>query len=177
MTTIAFTVPAVPVAQPRPRATLAHGGKGARIHEVTHIKNALTGERKPHPITAYKATVRMAAEKAYQGPPLEGPLMVRFLFLLPRPGRLRWKTKAMPRVWHESGGLDLDNLEKATLDSLTSILWADDSQVCDLASKKLYAAGDEQPRVEVVVTQLVVAGAMLLFPGGADLPLGPAGGC
>lgn len=151
-TIIEFTVPAVPVAQPRPRATLAHGGKGARIHEVTHIKNAATGERRPHPIAAFKATVRLAAQAAYQGPPLEGAVVMTALFLMPRPGRLRWKSKPMPRCPHTQKP-DLDNLEKSLKDALKGIIWHDDSQVFDVCKQKFYAAGDEQPCVKVMVSE------------------------
>ncbi len=150
---ISFTVPAVPVAQPRPRATLAPGGKSARMHEVTHIKNTNTGERKAHPIVAFKATVRMTAQGVYKAAPLEGPLRLTVLFLMPRPGNLIWKSRPMPRALHVKKP-DLDNLAKSTKDALTGILWRDDSQIAVLDCRKLTAAGDEQPRVEIRVTQL-----------------------
>lgn len=147
---IALYVPSVPVAQPRPRAVIAHGGKGARIHEVTHIKNPNTGERKPHPIAAFKATIRMKIEQVYTGPPLQGPLCFHALFLMPRPGRLIWKSRPMPRLLHESKP-DLDNLEKSTMDAIKGLLWTDDSQVAFKIGGKYYAAGDEAPGVHIQV--------------------------
>lgn len=149
---IQFIVPAVPVAQPRPRATLARGGKGARIHEVTHVKNPRTGERKQHPINAFKAAVQRAAHEAYDGAPLEGPIYLGMRFVMPRPKRLIWKSKPMPRVWHEQKPDD-DNLRKAVKDALSKIVWRDDSQVCRTWSEKVIASGDEQPHVEIEIEQ------------------------
>lgn len=101
-------------------------------------------------MNAFKAAVQQAAALAYRGGPLAGPLSVRMLLLFPRPSRLRWKTKPMPRVPHTSKP-DAENVAKAALDSLTGLLWVDDSQVFDLRVKKLYAAGEEQPGVYVEV--------------------------
>lgn len=148
---IRFTVPAVPVAQPRPRAVQGHNGH-ARMHEVTHIKNA-DGTRKPHPIAAFKATVRMAAEQAYQGPPLEGPLRMTIVFVFPRTTSQIWKTRPMPRL-HHTKTPDRDNCEKAVMDALKGTVFADDAQVCCGEVSKWIAAGDEQPHVEVTIEQL-----------------------
>jgi Holliday junction resolvase RusA-like endonuclease len=94
------------------------------------------------PANDFKASIRLAAARVYNGSPIEGPLAVRMLWLFPRPGRLRWKTKPMPRCFHDSRP-DAENVAKAVLDALTGLLWCDDSQVCDLRIKKMYAAGEE----------------------------------
>lgn len=165
---IVIHIPAVPVAQPKGHA-VSFGGK-ARIHPVTHIKNA-DGTRKPHPIAAFKACVMHAAKEVYDGPPLEGPLRVDCLWLLPRPKRLIWQTRAMPRAYHFVKP-DRDNLDKSVLDALTGLLWRDDCQVCDGRLTKMYAAGDEQPHVEIRVFCLdektVVALAADVFNFGGD---------
>ena len=148
---IELTIPAVPVAQPRPRA-VAFGGK-ARMHEVTHTGRAKDGTRRPHPIAAFKATVRMAAEQGYTGPPLTGPLRVDCVFVFPRERAKIWKTRAMPRYPHTVKP-DRDNCDKAILDSLKGTVIADDSQVCAGRIEKWRAAGDEQPHVEVVIETL-----------------------
>lgn len=150
---IEFRVPAVPVAQPRPRAVLAHGGMGARVHEVTHVKNKATGERKPHPIAAFKATVRQAAEAAHRGPPLEGPLRLSLLFLMPRPKSMCWKKRPTPRAFHECKP-DADNLAKSVKDALSGLVWRDDAQVAWLVARKLYASGSEQPGVLCEIRQV-----------------------
>lgn len=139
---IRFTVPAVPVAQPRQRHRVVHAGGRAFASNYTPIKD---------PVNSFKATVRMAAAEAYSGPPLDGPITLSAVFVFPRPGRLVWKKRPMPREPHTSKP-DVDNLCKSLKDALTGLLWTDDCRVCRYKSvEKVYAAGDETPHVEVVV--------------------------
>src|SRR5262249_4921828 len=101
--TIAFTVPAVPVAQPRQRHRVALGATGKQwVQNYT----PRTGKAQD-----FKATVRMAAREIYEGPPIDGPIELAITFIMPRPGKLRWKTRAMPRCWHCTKP-DIDNLAK-----------------------------------------------------------------
>lgn len=151
---LTFRVPAVPVGQPRARASSFRGR--VRVHEVTQIKNS-DGSRKPHPIVAFKATVRMAAAEVHRGAPLAGPLRCDLEFVLPRPKALFWKTKPMPRVPHVAKP-DRDNLDKAVMDALKGLVWLDDCQVCDGRIQKWIAAGDEQPHVVVTITPLPTSG-------------------
>ena len=137
---IEFKVPAVPVAQPRARATSIGGH--ARVYEPTS-----------HPIAAFKASVRLAASCAFSGGALTGPLRVDCLFLFPRPKSLIFKKRDMPRVRHIKKP-DADNLAKSVLDALNGLVWVDDCQVCECVLTKWIAAGDEQPHVLVRVTEL-----------------------
>lgn len=145
-----FIVPAVPVAQPRVKASAFRGR--AKVYTPTRIKQS-DGTRKDHPIVAFKATVRLAATGSYSGPPLEGPLRVDATFVFPRTTVLTWKKKPMPRLYHTSKP-DRDNLDKAVMDALTGIIWRDDRQVCQGEIQKWIAAGDEQPHCLIVVTKL-----------------------
>ena len=140
-TSIAFVVPAVPVAQPRQRHRVltSHGRTFAQNYVPTK-----------HPVNAFKASVQHAAREVYPGPPMEGPIRLRLVFLFPRPKRLIWKSRAMERAWHVAKP-DADNAAKAVKDALSKLLWRDDSQVCMVLIAKQYAAGDEQPRVDVTV--------------------------
>lgn len=147
---ITIRVPAVPVAQPRTKATAFNGR--ARVYDVTTIKSA-DGSKKPHPIVAFKATVRLAAEMAYQGPPMTGPLNVSVYAVFPRPQNMVWKTKAMPREYHTKKP-DRDNIDKAVLDSLKGLLWVDDCQICCGEVEKWIAAGSEQPHVVITIQEL-----------------------
>jgi Holliday junction resolvase RusA-like endonuclease len=149
---IIFTVPVAPV--PQPRVKFSSRGGFVKAYTPTSIKNAKTGERKPHPIVAYKAAIKAYCSAAYQGPPLEGPIRVDLMFYFPRPRSMVWKKKPMPRVRVFCGGDDGDNLTKAVWDSLNKLAWNDDTQVCEWGGGKWIAAGDEQPRVDVVVTPL-----------------------
>ena len=139
---ITITVPLVPVAQPRPRATV----RGGRIC----VYNAAG------PVDAFKARVRIAARQAYSGDLLRGPLRVDSEFVFPRTKGQMWKRKPMPRMRHDKKP-DRDNLDKAVLDALTGQLWFDDAQVCDGRIQKWIAAGDELHGVIITVTRLTGA--------------------
>lgn len=138
---IRFKVPAVPVAQPRARAT-AIGGR-ARMYEA----------KSDHPIHAFKASVRVAAKSAYSGAPLQGPLSVELYFILPRPKSATKKRGDNPRYWHTGRG-DCDNFAKGFLDALNGLTISDDAAVCRLYVSKKVAAASEQPHVEAVIEQL-----------------------
>src|SRR5690606_28628451 len=106
------------------------------------------------PIHSFKATVRMAAQAAYNGPPLECPVRCDVTFVFPRQQNKVWKTRDMPRYWHTKKP-DRDNLDKAVMDALSGLLWRDDCQVCYGTIQKYHAAGDEQPHVEILVSELL----------------------
>jgi Holliday junction resolvase RusA-like endonuclease len=135
---IAFTVPAVPVAQPRARATTINGM--ARMYEA----------KKSHPIHDYKASVRMAAAAAYQGPPLPGPLSMSIVCVFSCKTKKARKAKATKP--------DCDNLAKSTCDALNELLFDDDGQIVKLSVEKWHGAGHEQPHVDVVIEELAAFG-------------------
>lgn len=137
---IKVVVPAVPVAQPRARASTF----GGHVRMYTPTK---------HPVTAFKATVRLAFQQAYQGPPLTGPLSCRLVFVMPRPKSLIWKKREMPRRRHIIKP-DADNLCKSFFDALTGQVFIDDTQFCEVYIEKWIASGDEQPHVEAILEQL-----------------------
>jgi Holliday junction resolvase RusA-like endonuclease len=156
-------VPAIPIAQPRAKAS-TFGGH-VKIYTPTSIKNE-DGSRKPHPIAAFKATVRLAFRDAYKGSPLTGPLKCDCLFVMPRPKNLIWKTRSMPRLPHTSKP-DRDNLDKAVMDALKGLAWIDDAQVCQGYIEKCIASGYEQPHAVITVGQVSVPAAEIeqeLFP-------------
>lgn len=134
---IAFTIPAIPIAQPRQRVGVIAG----RARTYTPIKA---------PVNAYKATCRIAAAQSGQAVVLDGPIALKAVFVLPRPSAKIWKARPMPRERHAKKP-DADNLAKSLLDALTGLLWRDDSQISSLTIEKWIAAGDERPHVEVEV--------------------------
>lgn len=138
--TIIIRVPAVPVAQPRPRATTRAGHASVYAHSAGHA------------VAAFKATVRHAAREAYAGPPLTGPLSVDVVAVFPRTKGQTWKRRAMPRIRHAKKP-DCDNLLKSICDALNELAWADDAQVCECWIEKWIAAGDEQPGVVITVRE------------------------
>lgn len=147
---IELTIPAVPVAQPRPRAV--RFGKSARVHEVTHIGKGR--DRKPHPIVHFRAMVAKYGAEAHPGPPIDQPILLTIRCLFPRPSSKRWKTREMPREPYTSQRNDWDNLGKSVCDALNGIVWVDDGLIWDAHVVREIAAGDEQPHVEIVIETL-----------------------
>jgi Holliday junction resolvase RusA-like endonuclease len=141
-------VPSTPVAQPRVKAT-AFRGK-ASVYTPTKIKNS-DGTKKPHPIVQFKHEVKEACRKEYTAAPLEGPLCVDVYAVFPR--KKFPKKAGEGRIYHIAKP-DRDNLDKAILDAMKGIIFADDKQVCRGMIEKVYAAVDEQPHVEIIVTKL-----------------------
>ena len=142
-------VPCLPVAQPRQRHRLVSSGTRQFTMNYTPAK---------HPVNEFKATVRLATAQVmakYLGVPTE-PMRVEALFIFPRPGNMRWKTREMPRAPHAKKP-DVENVAKALLDALSGLVWVDDAQVCELCVSKVIAAGDEQPGVQLKIDTLCAA--------------------
>jgi Holliday junction resolvase RusA-like endonuclease len=59
----------------------------------------------------------------------------------------------MPREWKPSKP-DGDNVAKLVLDAMNKLVWRDDSQVVLLEVLKMIAAGDEQPHLEITITEV-----------------------
>jgi crossover junction endodeoxyribonuclease RusA len=135
-----MTVPGVP----QPEGSMkgfAIKGRGVRL--VHANANGLAAWR--HALTS------TAADLWGDAPLLDGPVAVDITFRLPRPPstpRKRLRPAVRP---------DLDKLERAVLDSLTGVVLVDDSRVCELTGRKVYADG-EAPGATVDVWPLDGAG-------------------
>ncbi len=141
---ISIRIATIPVAQPRQRTAIRRSRDG----------KIFTGNYTPanHPVQQFKSDVRAAVQREVDSP-LDGPVQLRVMFLMPRPKRLVWKRRDMPRACHISRP-DLDNLVKAVKDALNGIAWRDDSQVMSLSAGKCYASGHEHPGVEIEIAAL-----------------------
>jgi Holliday junction resolvase RusA-like endonuclease len=134
---IEFCVPAVPVAQPRQRVAVIAG------HARTYTPAA-------HPVNAFKVAAQQALADVHAGPPLDGPMILSVLFVLPRPKSKT--TKRGPNVrYPHTGKPDLDNLLKSLMDGLSGLAWLDDKQVSVFHATKVVASGDERPHVDVII--------------------------
>lgn len=138
---ISFSVASVPVAQPRQRHRIIAGNGRQFVSNYTPTKA---------PVNAFKAACQLAATTAYQGQPLEGPIKVTIVFVMPRPKALIWKTRDMPRVPSDKKP-DIDNLYKSVVDCLNQVIWGDDSQIVEAILRKVVASGSEQPHVEISI--------------------------
>lgn len=147
---IQFTVPGVPISQPRVKATR----RGNHTGVYTPTTTGKGDKKKSNGIAEFKALVKLVASQHYDGPPLTGPLQVDLLFVFPRQAAKVWKSRPMPRYRHVTRP-DRDNLEKALTDSLTKMIWVDDTQICAGSIEKWHASGDEAPHTLVTVIELV----------------------
>ena len=120
---IRFFIPGTPVPQARPRFT-----RQGWAYEPKTCKD-------------YKKAVAQAARIAWGDcEPLDGPVEVALIFVLPIPKSWPLKRRDAARA----GTLlplkkpDGDNLEKLVLDALTGVCWNDDMQICRCAWDKAY---------------------------------------
>lgn len=116
------------------------------------------------PVTAEKldtwdGAVRASAHSAVgvvEAPPfVEMPLIVEIVFRLARPGGHWGKGKNIGKLAPKAplfprGKPDIDKLARSTLDSLTGIVFDDDSRIVRLVLVKVYAApGNEGARISI----------------------------
>lgn len=120
---IVINVKGLPIAQPRHRAACRGGFPKMYIP-------------KDHAVHAWKKSVMSAAAQVTDVT-IEGAIKVDCLFVFPSP-----KSKKSQTGNYKFSKPDIDNLLKAIFDALTDVsLWADDSQVVEIHSAKMY--GDE----------------------------------
>ena len=140
---IEFTVPGIPVAQPRQRTRVANFGGRMVAQNYTPEK---------HPANEFKATVRRcfpAGESA-----TDEPVTVLLRFVFPRPASKTRKRGDNPRLPKISKP-DCDNLAKSVLDALNGIAYRDDSQVWNLQVWKIIGEPGEVARVDVAISTAV----------------------
>lgn len=137
MTSYTFEIPGTPVPKARPRAS-SRGG-----HVVMYT-----------PVASKNFEFQVRNISAKQIPiPLQGPIYVHVEFEIPRPKRLIWKTRPMPRCYCDRRS-DLDNYCKSLLDGLNGIAFRDDGQVAELHAKKFYHAGNSHPKTIITIRTL-----------------------
>lgn len=100
----------------------------------------------------WKNAVAWAAREVFRGPLLEGPLVLRIVFVLPRPkghfGKRGLLDSAPARPTTKP---DLLKRARAIEDSLNGIVWRDDAQIVEEVLGKFYG---EPARAEVAVSAL-----------------------
>lgn len=121
---ITFSVPGLPVAKGRPKASVI-GGK-ARLYT-------------PGRTVAYEGLVAHAGAEAMRGrSPLDGPLSLNVIATFPIPKS--WPKTRQAAALHHTGRPDADNILKAIGDGLNQVVWADDSQLARVSVEKRYGA-------------------------------------
>lgn len=126
----------IPVAKSRPRAMVRKG----KIQVYT-----------PSKTKDFEYQIRKRAEQVFEQP-LKTPVRIEVLFLMPRPKRIIWKTKPMPRIPCDKRP-DASNLLKTVEDGLNGVAYLDDSQISTVLLSKKYHAGDEGPKTIIRIGQ------------------------
>lgn len=145
-------VPGEPLPQPRARVTVR--GKHAHAYTPTTKKDTTTDKNVSNGVAEYKALIRLVAAHEYTGQPFEKtPFRVDCEFVFPRLESMKFWPQPEPRIRH-SIKPDRDNLDKMVLDSLTGIIFTNDSCVSSGLIDKWYAAGGEQPHALIRITRL-----------------------
>jgi len=114
-------------------------GSGKAINDRSGHARFIPDHRAP--LAAWRTDIHNAAEKAAEGrfAPKGTPVWVVASFRLQRP-------KSAPRrVIRPTTKPDIDKLARASLDAMTGVVFADDSQVVSLALSKCYALPDQPP--------------------------------
>lgn len=75
------------------------------------------------------------------------PIKISLVYIFPRPQRLKRK-KDPPGLLPHVSKPDIDNIDKFYLDCLTGIAFADDNQIFQIESKKLYCSFDYETKKE-----------------------------
>ncbi len=120
---IEFTIPGVPVPWGRVVPVIFYVGGKARVKMVT-----------PEETRAAERAFALQSTKYRPRRPLDGPLRVDVIFVVPAPARL---DADRSRIWPHVKP-DEDNYRKLVLDALNGIFWHDDGQVCAGEGFKVY---------------------------------------
>ena len=155
MKPIRFFVPGVakPGGSKTAGAVYRKGPDGRPVPVINEHGRVLTTTReacKGNP--AWRASVAAAARAAYQGPPLDEPLWLGVLFLIPRPkGHRSKKGGIVPSAPREPASLpDATKLMRAVEDALKGILYVDDARCVRAWASKVFTLGQAGAWVTLV---------------------------
>jgi Holliday junction resolvase RusA-like endonuclease len=138
---IEFTIEGVPVPKGRPRARIIGKGRAARVQIYT-----------PDETIAAERMLRITSMRHRPRKPLDGPLHVTTVFVVPSPARVAAeRSKVWPQVRPDD-----DNYRKLVLDALNEMFWHDDGQICGGESWKFYGS---PPRTYIRIRPLTNADA------------------
>jgi Holliday junction resolvase RusA-like endonuclease len=119
---IELIIPIAPVAKERARVTRFHAYTPARTKE-------------------FQNQVIFWLIRNYDKPPFDIPLKLTIEFHLAKPLK--------PKFKHPAVRPDCDNYLKAIMDACNGKLWTDDSLICHVDAKKVYAV--EKPHIKMKV--------------------------
>ena len=122
---IAFTIPGRPFAKQRPRFSRKHG-------------RAFT----PAETVSYERTVGTIASQ-YVKAPLTGAVAVEIVAVFAPAASWSQKRRTSALGKPHTQRPDVDNCQKAILDGLNRIAWADDSQIAQITCRKVWGEPEQ----------------------------------
>lgn len=126
----------IPVSVFVPGAPAAQGSKKAvgRRRNGSTILVEQSANVKPWRAAVHAAALRFIENTGSPWVPLDGPLVARLTFFMPRPPSVSAEKRPRPTV-----SPDLDKLTRAVFDAMTtSGAWADDARVVELHTSEFY---------------------------------------
>lgn len=144
MKSITFVVDGVPIAQGSKHASIGHRRDGTQFVNMREGADHAASERHAAWRQLVTLQARSAARRA-RWVPVDEAVQAVYEFVLPTPKKGR-----VPGSRHVIAP-DLDKLVRAVGDSLTDLLFRDDSRISDLHALKRYARTGERPHCKVTV--------------------------
>lgn len=124
---------------------ITQGSKQPRCNQKTGT--LYVQEDRAKVLRPWRALLHDQAQKAVgDAPPLEGPIRLELDFWVPRPASAPKRRRTFPL----KKGSDIDKLERAILDSLSKVVYRDDSQVVEVRKRKDFAT-TRPPGVDIRV--------------------------
>lgn len=127
------------------------GSKRAFIvrRKVTGRLTPIMAEDAGENLEAWSSLISFSAQERWQGPPVEGPLVMALEFVFPWPKS--WSARKRKENRFRTSAPDRGKLARAVEDALEGIVYLNDAQVCDGPIVKRY--GDE-PGVHITIDAL-----------------------
>lgn len=145
--TLTFTVPGVAAKKGSTRAFIPKGW------DRPVITNADPKAKAWQQLVSEHATQALA--RSSMQPFADGPVVLDVWFYLPRPKKFLIKKYAHVDVPHLTAP-DADKMLRLVIDSLTRVVYPDDSRVIDAYVHKRYCAAGELPRAVITVRAVTV---------------------
>lgn len=158
-TRIEIHVRGTPHGRPRPVPVAMMGRRGKYVGRMVHPRGRAAGKKYEKAwarANAWDKAVQDACIGMAPAEPWTGPISLEITAFFERPQRLMARKHPDGPILHDVKP-DRDNIDKAVMDSLKRAgMFTDDSQVCDGAVRKRYAARGCAPGVVIIAERMLI---------------------